>query len=362
MEENIKRLISWSKGEPYGPTQIQAHLTNFCNLKCFFCPTRALLKKSKLKKDKDLTREDWFRLIEESKKLGVKEWHICGGGEPLFNQDLAYDVLVRIKKEGFYGEMITNGTLFTAKMIRGLVEQEWDKIVFSIDGPNEKVHNSIRGVSCFDDSIKNIRLFLKYKKKLKKYKPEISFHTVVCNKNYRCLPGIFELAKNLGIQGVLFNALNIWSEDIRRLKLNAGQQNELKKGLDGLKCSAKNLGISTNIDEFQKFDLFNKANKITQAMREELHSSDDILNAPCYMPWYNLSIFADGRTQPCFILQDKGESLKDRSLKDIWYSDYFEHVRRAMVDKKLSKVCSRCNPWSFSKNQEIRLRLRNALF
>ena len=87
MEEKIRRLIKWSKSKKCDPIQIQAHFTNFCNLKCFFCPTRTLLKKSEIKKDKELSKDDWFKLINESKELGVKEWHICGGGEPLFDKN-----------------------------------------------------------------------------------------------------------------------------------------------------------------------------------------------------------------------------------------------------------------------------------
>lgn len=362
MEEKVKRLIAWSKDKNQHPTQIQAHLTDFCNLKCSFCPTRVLLKKSELKKDKELTKEEWFRLIEESKGLEVKEWHICGGGEPFFDQNLAHEVLVKIKKEGFHGEIITNGTLFTEEIIKDLVEQEWDKVTFSIDGYNAKMHDSIRGVPCFKAAIRNIHLFSQYKNKLGKDKPRLSFHTVVCNKNYNSLPRLFKLAKKLNVQNILFNALNIWSEEIKKLELSEKQQNSLNKDLENLENLAKKLNIGTNIAELQKLDIFNKANKIVQAMKKECKTENTLLNAPCYMPWYNLSIFADGRVQPCFILQDTGESCKEKSLKEIWLSPYFDNARQSMINKKLNKVCSRCNPWSFSKNTEIHEELRKITF
>lgn len=361
MDERSKRIKEWIFYKPCGPIQIQAHLTNFCNLKCFFCPTRTLLKKSEIKKNKELTKECWFRLIEESQELGVKEWHICGGGEPLFDQNLAHDVLVKIKKEGLYGEMITNGTLFTEKIIQDLVEQGWDKVTFSIDGHNAKIHNSIRGVPCFKEAVRNIKLFSRYKNKLDKDEPRLSFHTVVCNKNYNSLSKLFKLAKKLNVQDILFNALNIWSDDIKKLELNKEQQNKLNKNLEDLENLAKKLQIGTNIAEFRKLDMFNKANKIVQAMKTECETENTILNAPCYIPWYNMSIFADGRTQPCFILQDTGESCREKSLKDIWLNPYFDNIRQAMINKRLNVVCSRCNPWSFSKNKGIRDELRKVI-
>lgn len=362
MDEKIRRIKKWSLHKASSPVQIQAHLTNFCNLQCFFCPTRALLKKSELNKDKELDKEDWFRLIEESEELGVKEWHICGGGEPLFDQDLAHNVLTKIKMEGFYGEIITNGTLFTERIIKDLVELGWDKITFSIDGPDAKIHESIRGVACFRKAVKNIGLFSYYKKKLKKDRPRLSFHTVICNKNFNHVSKIVNLAKRLDVQDVLFNALNIWSKEIKRLELNIQQYGDLKKSLMRAEKLAQKRGIGTNIGEFLKCDMFNKANRVVEAMKEEFGKENTLSDAPCYMPWYNMSIFADGRVQPCFILQDQGGSCKSKSLKEIWLGAYFDSIRRAMIEKRLSEVCSRCNPWSFSKNKEIRNELRETAF
>ncbi len=42
--------------------------------------------------------------------MGVKEWHICGGGEPLFEKEKALDLMELMKKDGARGELITNGT------------------------------------------------------------------------------------------------------------------------------------------------------------------------------------------------------------------------------------------------------------
>ncbi len=358
MDERIERILSWIKGEKKGPFQIQVHLTNFCNLKCFFCPTRSLLKKEELDKNNELTKNDWFRIINEAKKLNVKEWHICGGGEPLFDKDLAYNVMKRIKKEGFYGEIITNGTLFTPDMIKNLVEKKWDKITFSIDGPDAKTNDQIRGVKCFEKAIKNIRLFSKYKKKFKHQKPRLCFHTVICNRNIHSLPKLIKLASKLEVQDVLFNALNIWREEIKKLQLNNKEINFLQEKLNDIDNQAKNLGISTNIKEFLNADMANKANKIVNAMKEELSKEENLVTSPCYIPWYNMSIFADGRVQPCFILQDQGDSCKEKSIKDIWYGKYFERIRNLMIKKELNEVCCRCNPWSFSKNSKIKETLR----
>ena len=89
--------------------------------------------------------------------------------------------------------------------------------------------------------------------------------------------------------------------------------------------------------------------------------SNELLNAPCYYPWYNISIFADGIVQPCFIPQEKGEQIKGKSLKEVWFSRCFSEIREGIKKGKLSKYCSKCNPWNLSKMNEIRRELRKIL-
>lgn len=362
MEEKIKRLISWSKGKPQGPTQIQVHFTNFCNLKCFFCPTRTLLKGSEIKKDKELTKKDWLRLVEESKQLGAKEWHICGGGEPLFDQDLACDVMLKIKKEGLYGEIITNGTLFTESIIKNLVTTGWDKITFSIDSYKSKTHNKIRNMrNVFEKAIKNIQLLNKIKKKYSLEKPYVCLHMVICNLNYKDIKGMIKLAKRIGANCILINALNLWSKDIKKLQLNDKQKKELKQELKKAKDTAKKLKIDTNIDSFLNSDLFESANIMNKThisdAKQTQYKEQGLVNAVCFSPWFNISIFADGKAQPCFLLQEEGGSVKDKTLEKVWFGEYFEKKRKGMLKLNLNKDCSRCNPWSLEINRRIRDKL-----
>ena len=83
MDRIIETLVKWIKEKKSYPTQLQFHLTNFCNLKCIFCPTRALVRSEDLKVEKELSTKEWLRILNEAIELGVQEFHICGGGEPL---------------------------------------------------------------------------------------------------------------------------------------------------------------------------------------------------------------------------------------------------------------------------------------
>jgi len=360
MEAILESLKNWVRTGLGYPTQAQIHLTNFCNLKCFFCPTRALLGGTDLKKENELTKEDWISLIDDANELGVKDWHICGGGEPLFFKDTALAVMERIKTSERRGELITNGTLFDEITINKIVKIKWDKIFFSLDSPFAKTQNDLRGAECFDKIIENIKIFVKVKKENKSLLPILCFHMVICNKNYKQIPEMIKLAKRLEVQDVLLNALNIWKPDVERLKLGETQEKELVAILKESKKLAEGLDVSTNIDEFLQSELFKKANIMNDVLEQRVtsKSANEFLNAPCYYPWYNISIFADGVVQPCFIPLGKGEQIKGKSLRNIWLGECFSDIREEMKKGKLSKYCSKCNPWNLSKMGEIRKKLR----
>jgi MoaA/NifB/PqqE/SkfB family radical SAM enzyme len=355
MEEIINRLIEWKiKGKSY-PYQIQIHPTNYCNLKCIFCPTRALVKK--LDRKKELTREDWLNVIEEGNELKVKEWHICGGGEPFFFKDDTLALMKKIKEMGKYGEVITNGTFFQEPLVKEVVSIEWDKIFISLDSPTARIQNFLRQANCFKKIINGTKKLVKWKRKLRKDKPEIYFHVVVCNKNYNQILQMIKLAKKLNVNGICLNALNVWKPEINKLKLNEREIEKLKEILRKSEKLAQKLKISTNIEDFLNFLFFEKANVMKKAMIEEVANKNSFASVACYYPWYNISIFSDGRTLPCFILKDKGENVKEKSLKEIWFGGYFNGIRKMFLKNELKDDCSKCNPWNLPKMKEIRNKL-----
>lgn len=360
MEEIMKSLVQWKKIEKGYPTQVQVHLTNYCNLKCIFCPTRALVKD--IDRKKELRKENWLRIIKEGNELGVKEWHICGGGEPLFFTEDAIAVMKSIKASNRHGEIITNGTFLKESVARQIVEISWDKIYVSLDSPIVETQNFLRGTNCFEDVVDGVKNLVLWKEKLNKEKPEIYFHLVVCNKNYKQIPEMIKLTHKLKVQGISLNALNIWKPEINKLKLNEKEKKELKIVLKKSDRLANKLKISTNIKSFLEFLFVERANTMNKEMINEVRESKkSFVSIACYYPWYNISIFSDGRALPCFILKDEGESIKEKSLKEIWFGEYFTELRQTFLKNKLKEDCSKCNPWNLPKMKGIRDELQRTI-
>ncbi|MCD6403439.1 MAG: radical SAM protein [Candidatus Aenigmarchaeota archaeon] len=361
MKKIIETLVSWEKRGKGFPTQMQIHLTNFCNLKCIFCPTRALLSKDYIKVENELPTEKWLEIIDQGVELGVEEFHLCGGGEPFFFTDKCVAVMKHIKEYGKYGEVITNGMFLTEDVNETLVKIGWNKVYVSLDAPNAKIQNFLRGVDCFDKIIRNIKNLVKMKKHWKSDKPRIAFHMVVCNKNYKLIPQMLKLAERVGVDEVLLNALNIWKQEIEKLKLSKKQEKELEHILKEL--LKNDINVDTNLQEFLAFNFVESANVMNEKLESvvEQTKAKGLLKVPCFYPWYNISIFADGIAQPCFIPQNVGESVKEKSLKEIWFGKVFNDFRKNLLKGSLTGYCARCNPWNLPKMEEIRNELRKAL-
>ena len=92
--------------------------------------------------------------MRDLKRLGVKVIDFTGG-EPLLHRDI--DTLLRIaKKYGMITTLTSNALLYPkwAARLKGLV----DMLHFSLDSPDKEVHDTLRGVTCFDFVLESIQI------------------------------------------------------------------------------------------------------------------------------------------------------------------------------------------------------------
>jgi len=374
MDEILQRLRSWIDGVPQGPVQAQVHLTNACNLDCVFCPTRILVSPEERKREREIPPERWVSLVDEGEALGVREWHLCGGGEPLLFLNTAFPFMKRIKDRSRRGEVITNGTLIDESLAERLVDIGWDRVTVSLDGPSAQINDAMRGEGSFQRIVRGVRTLVKRRRRSRSEAPTIGLHMVICKENFRSVRDMIALANEVGVDEVLINALNLWEEQLSELALGPAEKEVLGELLPEAHEQALSLGVATNIGEFIRFDLFNKANVMDRSMgeaaEEDLGEARDgkkssaanyvahpLDGSPCFSPWYNLSIFADGSVKPCFMLKDEGETIRMDALEKIWRGSYFKAKREQMLSNRLTADCAQCNPWSLGKTREIRRRL-----
>jgi len=358
MREIIKRLNQWKNGKKSFPYGIELSPTLKCNLNCLFC-WRHSVKKINL--NNELSLLTYERIIEEAKRLNVQEMKIIGGGEATCRKDLI-KIMELIKKNNMYGYICTNGTIFKQKEIKRLFEIRWDHIKISLHGPNKQINDYLTKVKgSFDKVIKNIELFKEYKDHRRKNKPYMEIGVVLVNKNYNKIIDFVKLGSRLGVNAVFLEPITVYSKEGKKLKLNQEQIKVTKNILKKVKRLANKYKIENNFDNFISLNLIEKTNIMSEVILSG-NKKTDFFNLPCYEPFYRMGIRTDGVVGPCgFFDEMSPENIKNKSLKEIWFGDYFEKRRKHMLENKLSDYCKKCCTTLVINNFEIRKQLKRMI-
>jgi len=340
--ERIKKIKNWFNGKNEMPSRIHLNTTSKCNLRCKFCWQSTDKKNINLE---EIPKNRIPILIKEAKELGVLEWQLSGNGEPFCRLDFTLSTMKEIKKYGMYGNVITNGTMLNRKIIEDIVHMGWDYLMFSIDGPNAEIHDELRGVpGTFEKVIQNIMTLVETKKSLNSNWPDFSITTVINKKNYDKINEMINLAHTLGGDGLTLNMMVDYGVGTE-LKLNENEIDEFKKNIEKNIELIKKLNLNTNFSMFLE--------------KNEDKKEKKIINPKCYEPWYNLAIDVSGNVGPCCErFNEKGqENIKNKSLREIWFGEYFEKLREDMINGNLNKVCMNCPLWHQNLANKIKTSL-----
>ncbi|MFB6088297.1 MAG: radical SAM/SPASM domain-containing protein, partial [Candidatus Aenigmatarchaeota archaeon] len=335
-KSKIKRILGWFKGRKPGPWKIDVELHRRCNLRCLSCSRRAADNYEEMNehsKKIEMSTGKWLEIVDEAADLGVREWHIAGGGEPLYLPERTLPVMERIKKHHMYGILTDNGTQFDQDMIKRVIGMNWDVIHFSIDGPNSKTHDYLRGKEkTFKKVTRTIKNFNNYKEIFKSEKPEIRVNTVLSTENYKKLPEMVEYLNELGVSYWFVEPLIVYSELGKKLKLNRDQMKEFKEDyFPDLVSRCRECGIDNNFDFLRgnlDDELIEGTNEMEKVVQTDSENEDGIFSIPCYQPFFHMVIKCDGNVNFCDVFTDTGINVRDKALKEVWYGDYMSETRR----------------------------------
>ena len=177
---------------PFKPLYVKLKVFYGCNLKCEMC------NHWRETREPPVTVERFMEVIHELGELGTGKIHISGG-EPMLRPQIP-DLVELASAQGIKVTMTTNGTLIDKAKAKRLVEGGLRGVNISIDSPNRKMHEKIRGVEgAFKSTTKAVQLFQRYRHK---GKLSIRINTVVSRTNYQTLESLPDLAYELGADGI----------------------------------------------------------------------------------------------------------------------------------------------------------------
>lgn len=175
------------KGAQVPPLRMIAwEVTRRCNLKCVHCRASADLAVQ----PHEFSTEECRKLLEEIASF-ARPVVILTGGEPLLREDI-YDLAARGTALGLRMVMAVNGTLLTSERAAALRDAGIQRISVSIDGATAESHDQFRGVAgAFDGALEGLA-------HARAVGLPFQINTTVTKGNLEELPGIHELARNLG--------------------------------------------------------------------------------------------------------------------------------------------------------------------
>ena len=167
------RLIAWE-------------VTRACNLACKHCRAEACAEPF----PGELSTREGLELIDTFPETG-NPIIIFTGGEPLMRPDI-FELVAHARSKGLKCVMAPNGTLITPEIVRKMKDSGLERISISLDGPDAKSHDRLRGVpGAFDAALQGIEY-------ARSGGMPFQINTTVTRDNLASFRDIFQLTQDLG--------------------------------------------------------------------------------------------------------------------------------------------------------------------
>ena len=267
---------------PRMPEIVQIESTNICNAKCVFCPRDDMHRRQGI-----MTVELFRKIVDECVELGITHVRMHNYGEAFIDKKLVEKV--RYAKQQGIKEvgMISNGSLITDQIARGMIDAGLDAINISVDASGKEVFESTRIGLKYDKVIANIERLVRLRAESGKRRPKLILSFVRQN--------------------------------------NSADEQAF---IEHWRAIADKIHVT---------DLHNWAGT--------LNKESDV-NYPCYRPWLTFTALWDGRVSLCCADFDGKTILGDlntHSIAEIWNAEAYRDVRRQHLESGGPDICRACD-------------------
>lgn len=324
-------------GQPYKPLYVKLKLVWSCNLRCGMCNHWRWQREPPLEIDRLKS------IIDELAGLGCRKIHISGG-EPTLYPDLEA-LIAHISSRGLRVNMTTNATLITRERARSLVEAGLYGVNISLDSPNPRLHDRMRGVKgAWKRAVKGLRYL---RRRLKKQKLRIN--TVVGRINYTSLTDLPDLAAELGADAWNLIPLDHHPGLLPGLSKRQIQiYNEQIAPVIARKALAR--GLIQDVRQAYPFGLSPREIKLS---RQGFYAHNYYEHFPCFAPWTHALINHEGQVSVCCMLREgpiMGD-LRGQSFTEIWAGLAYARLR-TVHSRPLFPACRRCDDF-LEQNRQL---------
>ena len=302
-----------TKNDVKPPLWLLAELTYRCPLQCPYCSNPLEIAKYQ----KELSTEDWVRVMQEARKMGAAQIGFSGG-EPLVRPDLE-ELIQEARHLGYYTNLITSGVGMDEARVKRFKDAGLDHIQISFQASDEELNNFLGGTKTFQHKKEMARI-------VKAYEYPMVLNIVIHRKNIEQIRDILEMTVELNADYVELASTQYygWS------RINVDQLLPTREQLAKAEIVAK---------EYQS--RMKGKSKILYVIPDYFENRPK----PCMNGWgaIFLTIAPDGTALPC---HEAGQlpinfpNVKDVSVEEAWKdSPGFNHFRGFEWMKEPCRSC-----------------------
>ncbi len=338
----------WGKGKAPFPKSVTIDITFRCTCRCVMCALYGEHRDgwSNQEKDKELSTDEWLRVIDDLHAYGLQS--ICfTGGEPFLRKDLL-TIIEYAKRKGLSVNVLTAGALLNREICSHLVEIGLDDLSVSIDGPIN-IHNAIRRSKVFEAAIEGIRHIQRKKELCGSQVPNITIANTIQKMNQEHLHELVPLAHELGVYlsySPLFftnNCSKKREQELDNACTAAKDENQgvldshrcvdvniLLKELNQVKTEAEALGQPVYVPFTRKSDIYLRYYDFNHSVLKK-----------CFLPWYASRIDPFGNVYPCSVNVKCG-NVRQAPFHKIWNNAKYQKFRNSLKKIGLFPGCAKC--------------------
>lgn len=288
------------------PIALSIEPTTSCNLRCPECPSglrsftrpTGMLRPELFHKVIDELHENLFYLI------------FYFQGEPYLHPSFT-DLVAYAVRKNIYTATSTNGHYLNDSNAEKTVRSGLNRLIISIDGTTQQTYENYRIGGSLDKVLEGTRNIIQWKRKLRSSTPYVIFQFLVVRPNEHQVAEVKELAKNLGVDEVVFKTAQIY---------------DYEKGNDLI-------------------PLNERYSRYVQSGDGKWRIKNPLLNH-CWKLWHSCVITWDGDVVPCCFDKDsqyRMGNVASNTFKSIWKNENYK-IFRSKVLKSRSEVdiCRNC--------------------
>ncbi|MDX2455391.1 radical SAM protein [Desulfosarcina sp.] len=324
------------------PSVLYLETTNRCNLRCKGC----ILYRGSSEPDRDVSLNELVTITDQLPALERVFLH--GIGEPLLNKAL-FEMIRHLKQRQVYVLFNSNGVLLDKRKQHDLIQAGLDELRISLDAASAQGYRNIRNSDRFEHVVENIKSFIALQTQQQAAHPKLSVWFLGTRDNIAELPGLVDLAAEMGIKEIYLQRL-VYFQDNEGYGI-ARQARTLRGATDGSLAL-----IQKSQDMAARQGIRFNASGLSAPV--ESLGSGDTDEQPwhkCHRPYSLMYITANGNVLPCCI--SPFSSVDYRSLilgnvfksplKEIWTGARYSEFRKQHQTETPPTCCRGCGvQWS----------------